>query len=111
MISNSDKVKEFIPGIYFSEWQNEFKQAKDTLEIKLLTPDGSETYQITRRVEIIFLNELKKRPPEYKMENWTGNYNRNTKTVFISNTGSTLSFDTNKKVLLWGTTRYIKLSH
>ena len=108
-LTQTDTVKVSIPGSYSAEWENEFKKATDKLEIQLLTKNGSESYRISRRVHVTFINQLKETPSEYKVQSWTGTYNKNSKTVIINNTGSILSFDPAKKILWWGTTIYTKL--
>lgn len=108
-LPQTDSVKNFIPGTYCAEWENEFKKATDTIEIQLLTQNGSESYRISRRVHLTFVNQLKATPSEYKAQSWTGTYSKNSKTVIINNTGSILSFDPVKKILWWGTSSYKKL--
>lgn len=108
-LNNSDNVKSFIPGTYCSEWETEFSKTKDTLLLQQLTQNGSETYQITRRSQVIFINTAKNRPFEYRLIKWAGTYDSKTKTIFINNNGRVLSFDPMKATMWMGTIRYQKL--
>lgn len=108
-LNKSDNVKSFIPGTYSSEWETEFNKTKDTLLVQELTQSGSETYQITRRSQVVFINAAKNRPPEYRLIKWAGTYDSKTKTIFINNNGRVLSFDPTKAIMWMGTIMYKKL--
>ncbi len=105
----ADTVKVFIPGTYSADWSTEFNQTKDTLLLEPLTENGSETFRITRRSHIEFINAAKDKAPEYKIAKWTGTYDVKTKTIFINNNGRVLSFDPKKEIMWMGTTMYKKL--
>ena len=105
----SDKVKDFIPGTYRSEWSTEFSESIDTLLIQPLMKEGSDTYTITRRTRVVFHKDSRKRNPEYKIARWTGSYDPGAKTVVVNNNGRVLSFDPVHKEMKMGTTAYRKL--
>ncbi len=108
-LTETDTVKVFIPGTYSAEWATEYNQTKDTLLLEPLTLNGSETFQITRRSKVEYINAAKERLPEYKISKWSGTYDAKTKTIFINNNGRVLSFDPKKDILWMGTIRYAKL--
>jgi hypothetical protein len=108
-LTQSDTVKEFIPGTYSAEWQTELNTTRDTLSLQALTQDGSATYLIIRRSQVTFINAAKNRPPEYRLVKWAGTYDSKTKTIFINNNGRVLSFEPQKEILWMGTIKYKKL--
>lgn len=104
-----DKVQEFMPGTYVTDWKNEFTQAKDTILIAAPSARQSEIYKITKRSyyqQTIDGRELK---PQFKVQNWTGTYNAEVKTIVIDKTGRVLFFNPEKNILIEGTTSYDKI--
>jgi hypothetical protein len=97
-------VKDYIPGTYVTEWTTEFTEARDTMLIEPSVKDGSGTYQITRRIYMLY-----QKRPQYKLVHWTGTFNSGNKTIIINNNGRILSFDPANKEMKMGSTIYKKL--
>lgn len=105
----SDKVKPFIPGVYYASWKTAFVMAVDTMTIAPVTENGSEGFLITRRTQLQFIHKGMKRAPEYSIAKWTGTYNANGKTLVLQPNGRVLYFDPEKKLMQMGTVVYRKL--
>ncbi len=88
LIRCTTQVKDFIPGMYITEWTTEFTEARDTILIDPLGKAGSISYQITRRTYMLYQQK-----PQYKLVHWTGTFNSGNKTIIINNNGRILSFD------------------
>lgn len=106
---NHNAVKEFVPGIYAAAWAMEMTQTVDTILLEPLTVNGSETFRITRKSRVTYVNTAKNRPPEYRIVRWTGIFDEKSKTIFINNNGRALSFDPKNRNMWIGTIKYRKL--
>lgn len=104
-----DEVKEFIPGTYVTEWRNEFTQSKDTIAISAPTARGSDGYRIIKRSFYQQTIDGKELKPQFKVQNWTGLYNPEVKTLVIDKSGRVLLFNPNKNELVEGSTPYNKI--
>ena len=106
---NSDKVKPSIPGTYYASWKTSFSVAVDTMQIAVVSENGSEGYLIVRRTHLQFINDAKKRAPEYSITKWAGAYNATDKTLVVQSNGRIIRFDPENKCLRMGSIVYRKL--
>ena len=108
---SGDHVKEFIPGTYVTSWKNEFTVSKDTI---LITPPplftkASDQYIVTKRSYYRQTVDGKELKPQFKVQNWTGSYNPEVKTLVIDKSGRVLLFNPEKNELVEGSTSYNKI--
>ncbi len=106
--SESDAIKEFIPGTYILASQNEFGKAYDTLVISLQNKSASQ-YQILRKWRYDRVLDGKPIEPEYKQEKSSGIYNPETKVLQETETLELFTFDPEKKLLFNGTNQFTKI--
>lgn len=107
-LSDRDKdITAFIPGTYWAERSNEFSEAKDTIAIALSPSSATYRYYITRRTAVFYT--AIERQPEYRIEQWTGFYNKDHQTLIVQKSGRELSFHPGKKEMVMGITIYKKL--
>lgn len=104
-----DEVREFIPGTYITEWKNEFTQSKDTIVIAAPGTKGGDGYRITKRSYYQQMIDGKELKPQSKVQNWSGTYNPEVKTLVIDKSGRVLLFDPAKNELVEGSTSYRKI--
>ena len=104
----SDKVKDFMPGVYISSWSSEFTTARDTIKIEPAA-GSSGIYQITRRTSLVYLNDLRNRKPAYKLVKWTGTYQEDKKVLLVIPNGRILLFDPAANEMRMGTSVYKKI--
>ncbi len=106
--SESDAIKEFIPGTYIRFSQHEFGKEYDTLVISLQNEAASH-YQIHRKWRYERVLDGKSIEPEYKKENSFAIYNPETKFLQETGTLDLFTFDTEKKLLFNGTNDFTKI--
>ncbi len=106
--SESDAIKEFIPGTYIRFSQHEFGKEYDTLVISLQNESASH-YQILRKWRYERVLDGKSIEPEYKQENSSAIYNPETKVLQETETLELFTFDPEKKLLFNRTNDYTKI--
>ncbi len=106
--SESDAIKEFIPGTYIRFSQHEFGKEYDTLVISLQNESASH-YQILRKWRYERVLDGKSIEPEYKQENSSAIYNPETKVLQETKTLELFTFDPEKKLLFNGTNQFTKI--
>lgn len=108
---SGDHVREFIPGTYVTSWKNEFTVSKDTILIISPLPfvKGSDQYFVTKRSYYKQTVDGKELKPQFKIQNWTGSYNPEVKTLVIDKSGRVLLFNPDKNELVEGSTSYNKI--
>ena len=106
---SGDHVKEFIPGTYVTSWRNEFTVSKDTILIAPPIAKGSDQYLITKKSYYRQTVDGKELKPQFKVQNWTGSYNPEVKTLVIEKSGRVLLFNPEKNELVEGSTSYNKI--
>ncbi len=106
--SESDAIKEFIPGTYIRFSQHEFGKEYDTLVISLQNEAASH-YQILRKWRYERVLDGKSIEPEYKQEKSSAIYNPETKVLQETKTLELFTFDSGKKLLFNGTNDFTKI--
>ena len=111
---DTDKVREYIPGLYARVFKDSLSETTntvgiDTLEIKRVTDGGSELYEIERRMKFQRTVDGELKPEEYKVENWKGIYDKDKKIIQETSKGKIISFVPEKNILLVNTAEYKKL--
>ncbi|MDI3321365.1 hypothetical protein [Pinibacter soli] len=106
--STSDKIREFIPGMYVRQLHDEFTNGADTLVISEQDLSGG-VYFIDNMTGYQQQLDGKVFPPEHKVEKRTGVYDRRTHQLIIQNTGDILTFLPRQNKLLQGRTEYNKV--
>ena len=109
LVGSKDAVQPFVPGTYCSEWSSEFSATRDTLLIRAVGARDPLLYQVTRRTFHRYEAAMKKRPPEYKVEQWMATYAQREKVLLVHKNGRVLSFDPDRKEMRMGVTVYKKL--
>jgi len=106
--SESDAIKEFIPGTYIRSSQNEFGKAYDTLVISLQNKSASE-YQILRKWRYDRVLDGKPIEPGYKQGKSSGLYNPEKNVLQETETLELFTFDIERKLLFNGTNQFNKI--
>ena len=107
---NKDTVKDFIPGVYYRHYMDEYTNSYDTVEIKLVTNEGSEGYVLNKRTRYQKMIEGQKTSFAYKKEQWFGSYEKDSKTLYIGKSGKRIYFDPKEGELKMGDMPYKKLN-
>jgi len=107
--SQSDTVREFIPGTYVRPIKNEFTSGSDSLIITVLDNDGG-TFLIVHRSgyqQKVNGNAL---PPVNKSERWTGVYDKEHHQLEVQQQEKIFTFLPDKGLLMTaGGTEYKKI--
>lgn len=106
--SESDAIKEFIPGTYIRASQNEFGKEYDTLVISLQNKSAGE-YGILRKWRYDRVLDGKPIEPKYKQEKSSGLHNPEKKFLQETETLELFTFDIEKKILFNGTNQFTKI--
>jgi hypothetical protein len=112
--NQADEVRDFIPGTYahaFADSINETTNTVgiDTLEIKKATGEGTDLYEIERRMKFKRTVDGQVKPDEFKIENWNGIYDKDKKVIQETSKGKVISFVPEKSILLVNSVEYKKL--
>lgn len=86
---SSDKVRDFMPGVYVNSAGGEFSVASDTLEVR---PVEGTNYVIHRRTGFNLVTEGKLGKRESEVEKWTAVYNSDTQVLTETKKGKLISF-------------------
>jgi hypothetical protein len=107
--AGTDKVKSFIAGTYIRHYVDEYTDSYDTLHIVPITNGGSEGFAITKsmRYQKRFNGNLL--PWNYKVQYWSGKYEKASKTLVVEQTGNQVFFDLMKNELSMGIMPYRKI--
>lgn len=106
--SESDVVKEFIPGTYIRSSQHEYGTETDTVVISLQNKSADE-YKIVRRWKYDRILDGKPIEPEFKVSATSGIYKEDGKLLQETETGDGYTFDIKQKLMFAGSTKYEKL--
>ncbi len=106
--TESDIIKEFIPGTYIRFSQHEYGSENDTVVITLQNKSANE-FKVVRKWKYERILDGKAIEPEYKNLTTSAIYNENTKMLRDAETGENYSFDTKQNAVFSGTTKYLKL--
>lgn len=107
---NKDEVQDFIRGVYCRHYMDEYTNSYDSVEIKLITKEGSEGYVVNKKSRYQKMIDGKKTPFDYKTEQWFGNYEKDSKTLYIEKSGKRIYFDPKEGELKMGGMPYKKLN-
>lgn len=104
-----DDVKDSIPGIYVRHYRDEFTDSYDTIEIFLLSKTGSDSYGIVKKMKYQKVLNDHNLPEQYKVLDWTGSYDRESKSLLVMPSGKRVYFNPSKRELQLGRAPYKKL--
>ena len=105
---NRDKIKDFIPGTYVADYEQEYSKGHDTLVFGSVSKDGN-SYTIIRKTSYRRKINGKMGQREQKNEQMTGIYNEQDKVIYESTKGEIFSFSPEKNFVLSGTLQYKKI--
>jgi len=105
-----DEVKDFIPGVYYRHYMDEYTNSYDTVEIKLVTNEGSDGYVVNKRARYQKMIDGQKTSFAYKTDQWFGSYEKDSKTLYIGKSGKRIYFDPKEGELKMGDMPYKKLN-
>ncbi len=109
-VSQTDPLKDFIPGTYKANINQEYSIGHDTLFIKAISNFGN-TYQLTRISSFIRKIDGIEYPLERKTKKWVATYDSNNKVLNETAQSAIISFNPDKRKLYVGSRRYIKISN
>lgn len=104
-LTQSDKVKAFMPGVYVRHYTDEYTNSYDTITIKGV----DDKYEVIKRTKFIKLTDNGKMQPGYTLQKWTGNYDDKHKSLWLQQAGKAIYFKLAQKELIIGTQPYKKL--
>jgi hypothetical protein len=106
--SESDHVKDFIPGTYVSQGHSEYSTANDTMVIVKGT-NADNIYLITRKTGFRRITDGKLQALQYQVKHLTGTWDTQKQVLQVLQTGNPLIFQPDKNSLLNGSSEYRKL--
>jgi hypothetical protein len=106
--TESDAIKEFIPGTYIRSAEHEFGAEHDTVIVYLQNSAANE-FKLVRKWKYERVLDGKRIEPEYKNTSTSAIFNTYSKLLQETETADTYSFDRKQKAMFAGTTKYIKL--
>lgn len=104
----ADKVQDFIPGVYVKTIDDEFTKGMDTLMIDVLDKSAG-SYSISKKMSYQQVIDERPLSPQYKLENWTAVYDKDTHQLMEQRKGKVLSFLPEKGKLSLGGSEYKKI--
>ncbi|RZJ83695.1 MAG: hypothetical protein EOO20_22330 [Chryseobacterium sp.] len=102
----SDKVRDFMPGVYVNSASGEFSVASDTLEVQFVEGNN---YVIHRRTGFNLVTDGKIGKREYEMEKWSAVYSPDTQGLTETKRGKLISFFPDSGSLSVGQRSYKKI--
>lgn len=109
IVSNTDEVKPFIPGIYVRHYTDEYTDSYDTIRITSATIHGSTGYWVIKRSRFQKIDNDGKSQPGYELKKWIATYDEKNHTLFLEKAGKSIYFDPANRELKIGTEPYKKL--
>lgn len=106
--STTDKVKDFIPGVYVRTVADEFTKGMDTLVIEVLDRSAG-SYSINKKMSFYQVIDGKELSPQYKTEQWTAIYDDDTHQLMEQRKGKVLSFMPDQDLVSMGGSEYKKV--
>lgn len=85
----SDRVRDFMPGVYVNSTGGEFSVASDTLQVELVEGNN---YVVHRRTGFNLLADGKLGKREYEVEKWSAVYSSDTQGLTETKKGKLISF-------------------
>ncbi len=106
--SNSNDVKNSVPGEYIFNGGTELSQGSDTIIISAFDEKAA-TYMVIRNTGFRRLIDGRLQPKEFKSEKFIATYDDKKQQLADSKTGRLLSFSSSNKDLVFGTATYQKI--
>jgi hypothetical protein len=103
-----DKVRDFIPGVYVKEINQEFAKGMDTLIIETLD-EAAGSYTIIRRSGYQQMIDGRKLTPKNEVHKWTAVFDGDTKQLKEQNKGRVFTFSPEQNILTMGSSEYRKI--
>lgn len=94
-----------IAGIYVTQFQNEYTHTNDTLVITAYNL-AAHTYQVERHTGYNKIREGQMQPREFKRQNWTATYRKDSQVLEEGQFGRKLFLKPDENELLLGSTVY-----
>ena len=104
---NSDKTRDFIPGIYVNSEGGKYSVANDTLVIE---PSESNNFFIHRKTGFQRIRDGKPEKREYETEQWSAIYDEATKSLTETRKGKLITFYPETGRLMVGKREYKKIN-
>jgi len=105
---SASNVKEFIPGTYVRDFQQQYSSGSDTLIINL-ADEVTGRYNIGRHLGYVSVRDGKALDAKKEKQMWVALYNADTKQLVIQRTGRLVSFSPEKQSLAIGNSVYNKI--
>lgn len=103
---SSDRVKDFIPGVYERRINNEYSKGNDKL---IITQRQGNTYSIEKRSAITRIRGGVELPIKYDTAVWTGIYDSRAQVIYEQKRGKVIAFRPKENKLLVGASVYRKV--
>lgn len=104
----ADRVRDFIPGMYIKEINNEFTKGMDTLVFEVMDESGG-VYSIKRRTGYQQTIDGRVLSPQHKEESWTAVYDEKTHQLMEQQKGRVFTFLPDRDKLSMGSSEYRKI--
>ncbi len=103
-----DNIKEFIPGMYVKQFQQQYASGSDTLVITT-QDETTNRYNIERHLSYIPVHDGKVLSLQNETAAWYGIYNKDDKQLIVRPSGKIIAFSPEKNCLYIGTSVYKKV--
>jgi hypothetical protein len=103
---NPGNTKDFIPGTYVREVNNEFSTGKDTLVIATI---NDRAYTILHKGSYQRIKDGELLPVKSMSENWSVTYDDHKQILIEAKRGKVISFDPARNILFVGSSLYKKI--
>ncbi|MGN6212062.1 hypothetical protein [Parafilimonas sp.] len=101
-------IKDFIPGMYVKEFQQQYASGNDTLVITIVD-ETTNSYNIERHLSYIPVHDGKVLNRQNETTTWYGIYSKNNKQMIVQPNGKIISFSPEKNCLYIGNSTYKKV--
>ena len=105
---HENKVRDFIPGTYVKEINQEFATGMDTLIIETLD-EAASSFTIVRRSGYQQMIDGRKLTPKNEVHKWTALFDAETNQLKEQNKGRVFTFSPEQNLLTMGSSEYRKI--
>ena len=105
---SGDNIKDFIPGIYVKQFQQQYASGNDTLVITI-QDETTNSYNIERHLGYIPVHDGKVLNLQNETAVWYGIYNKDDRQLIVRPGGKMISFSLEKQCLYIGNSIYKKV--
>ena len=105
---SGDTIKEFIPGMYVKEFQQQYASGNDSLVITIVD-ETTNSYNIERHLSYIPVHDGKVLNQQNETTTWYGIYSKNNKQMIVQPNGKIIAFSPEKNCLYIGNSVYKKV--